>query len=120
MGVATSGNDPLLTPVVTMAGQYSCGSYLDRLITSSPLLIVSPMLIPGIAISKDVLVAIGVPRETVDKMEEDLNRELGTAGRNVVDGAVRVIADVTPDVTIDALRVTVPRCVRVFGREVCR
>lgn len=120
MGVVTGGNDPLLTPVLTLAGQYSCGSYLNRLISSSPLLIVAPMLIPGVAITKDVLVAIGVPRATVDKMENDLNRELGNAGRTVVDGTVRVIADVTPDVTIRTPRVTIPRCVRVMGRRICR
>lgn len=107
VGATKSG---LTGTLFTVAGRYSCKSYIDAALRSDPLLIVSPMLVPGIDVTKDLLRAAGVPDKTIKDMEKRVGDvakaglrqgvHTGTAGVVVVDKELR--------------------CAKILGKRVCR
>lgn len=109
---ATFG-DPITAPVLSIAGEYSCGAYVDAAITNNKLLLFAPTLIPGISITKDVLRVAGVSDTDIRHAEQLIDRTAG-AGSDVARGSVTVLTGGT--VRIDRHW----RCVRVFGKKVCR
>jgi len=112
VGVATG--DPLLASVISTAGHYSCGSYVNALMRSDNLLIFAPELIPGIDITEDLLRRAGVPEAKIKQSEEELRK----VGGNVGAGAIQIgLATSTGGiVTVDKQL----RCVKIFGKKVCR
>lgn len=113
---ATFG-DPITAPVLSIAGEYSCGSYVDAAITNNKLLLFAPTLIPGISITKDVLRVAGLSETDIRRAEQLVQGTVNAAtraGSDVARGGVTVATGGT--VRIDRQW----RCVRIFGKKVCR
>lgn len=112
VGVATG--DPLLASVISSAGNYSCGSYLKALMRSDNLLIFAPELIPGIDITEDLLRRAGIPEAKIKQSEAALRKVSGDAAVGGVQ--IGVVTATGGIVTVDKQL----RCVKIFGKRVCR
>ncbi|WP_152603466.1 MULTISPECIES: hypothetical protein [Burkholderia] len=110
VGVATG--DPLLAPVISSAGKYSCGSYVKALMQSDNLLIFAPELIPGIDITEDVLRRAGVPEAAIKQADALLHQ----AGPDALKVSAATLA--LPVVLVHNGKV--PTCVKIWGHKACR
>lgn len=112
VGIATA--QPQLAGVVTEAGRYSCDAYVKALMASDKLLLIAPTLIPGISITKDVLARAGIPQDQIDQAQHFIEKGVGDAATGAAQVGVATVGlgVVKIDKTV--------RCVKVFGKRVCR
>lgn len=106
--------DPLLAPVISAAGSYSCQSYIEALLSSNQILLVAPTMVPGIDMTKDILRLAGVSEKDIEKAEKLVSKtatDLATVGvQSGVGVATGGMVTITPDL----------KCIKVFGKKVCR
>lgn len=112
--VGAMTGDPLTTQVVTAAGKYSCGSYIQGLMESNKLLLIALTLLPGISVTKDVLKAVGIPEKTINKIEKDISNTVSRTTTDAVRGSVSVATGGI--VKVDKKL----KCVKIWGKKVCR
>jgi hypothetical protein len=116
-GVILGNGDPLITPVLTIAGEYSCGSYIDALMKDSKLLLVAPTLIPGIAITEDVLRRAGVSETDINNAKKFIEKSAAAVTNVAVAGAQAGVAVATGGLVVVDKKL---KCVKILGKKICR
>ncbi|MES2045431.1 MAG: hypothetical protein V4475_16285 [Pseudomonadota bacterium] len=109
--------DPLLTPVMTVAGNYSCKSYVDAAVASNKLLLFAPTLVPSVTLTADVLRRAGVSEQDIRHGMAAIAAVTDAATTAATQGT-RAAVSVT---TLGIVKIDKKlRCAKIFGKRVCR